>query len=181
MESLALVVAVVAFIATMLNLIITLAVVRRLAEDADARSIVGIPPGTSRLDDGTRLPQLRGVVDGGGDWDGSLFRGPAVVSILSGSCSACEGSARELRSLLEESPTAPELVVLYGDPAEDTEHLDSILGGLPTTVRFDRASLHESYAVGATPFHYAIDANGEIISAALVPAEVVSAVGVTAR
>lgn len=111
---------------------------------------------------GTPLPRVQGRDVMGRPWSTSEVRGPALVSVLSGSCTACVDAARDLAKWAKEDDSVSR-VVLYGEPEAETRHVDEVLGDAASVIRCDRGALVDILQVHALPLHYVVDDQGVIV------------------
>jgi thiol-disulfide isomerase/thioredoxin len=160
---------------SMLNLILTTAVVRRMRmyeQKTPARSPHDVLGG---LPEGTALPAFTAdtVAGGGTVTDGDLRGRPATVAFLSTDCPGCLERAPQFaaaaRATLERGGRAVAVVIEGADPVDA---LTAAAG--PATVVYepgDRSGpMTRAFAVKTFPTFFVIDAAGAITSRELPPA-----------
>lgn len=146
---------------TIANVLLTAAVIRRLA--AHERKFAALAPmlaAPGGLAPGEAVPAFLAESAGGERVDEShLFPGPAAVAFFSGTCDACLAHAPEFAALAADVPA---LAVLSGD----NEALSRALGAV-TTVREPEpgGALASAFRVDTFPTYFALE-GGHVIAAA---------------
>jgi hypothetical protein len=145
-----------------LNLLLTVGVIRRLREHTEAlKQLPGA--GASRfLGSGTPLPPLDGVVTVEG---APVEASPVLVAFFSTTCDPCREKLPDLRDHLREvaAPAGDVLVVVEGAKAEAGDFLDALRGLAQIVVEPELGPVAKSFAVDGFPTFYAVDPAGRIV------------------
>jgi len=148
------VVVVVLAVAVAANVLLTLAVVRRLA--AHERKLASFAPllgAASGIGPGTAVPSFAATTADGRSVDpGFLGDGPSVVAFFSTDCDACLSHAPQFAAL---AASAPALAVVSGDGGEE---LPRKLGDMPVVRELEPGgAITGAFEVDTFPTYYAID------------------------
>ncbi|MEV5824731.1 redoxin domain-containing protein [Spirillospora sp. NPDC052242] len=149
------------------DLILTLAVVRRLREHAallqDARPSVPFTP------PGTELPEFTAAALDGTAVTRAFFTEPTVVALFSTTCASCRERLPEFTDRVRR-PGARVLAVIEGDRA-DAEDFAAALAPLATVVVEPvDGPLNTAFGGPATPSFYVVGEGAVVTSATLTPA-----------
>jgi hypothetical protein len=101
-----------------LDLLLTLAVIRRLREHTAALARM-TPQRPALPEPGTVLPPFTATAEGGRIVSPDQVTGPTVVGVFSTSCAACHERLPEFVALAAGLPVERVVAVVAGDPAED--------------------------------------------------------------
>lgn len=142
------------------NILLLLAVVRRLRQVQDLVA----PPLPLPAVGTTVGPFHAETVDGGSVTEGALAGGPVLVAVLSSTCPACHGLASALEALAQMSP--PPVVLVVTDPQREDSALLQALAGLDrvAAVGRDHAALDAFGGIAGFPTILAVR-DGVIVSA----------------
>lgn len=140
-----------------LDLILTLAVIRRLRQHTAKLAQLSAAGGGGLLPDGTPLPAFTAhSVDA--TWISE--RGWRLVALLATTCGACAGQMPDLRALVRESGYPPEsvLVVVAGPDTPEGGELVDAVRPIATVVREGRdGPLSQAFRASVFPAFYQVE------------------------
>jgi hypothetical protein len=146
-----------------INLLLTLAVIRRLAEYG--RRLAQAAPGPRPFPAaGTKLADFTAASVDGLTVSTEFFEGPTVVGVFSTNCSACHERLSEFTAFLNTAKPERALALVVGDRPEAEELSGRLPGSLPIVIEDRDGPMSRAFQIPAYPSFYLVD--GEVIVAA---------------
>jgi peroxiredoxin len=158
-------VAIMAGVLSLLNLALTLAVIRRMRREAEQAALVARRGPALRVPPGTRAPEfaattLSGASIGLGDLTGAR----SVIGFFSPNCAPCHTQLPEFIELARGIPGGPAqvLAVLTGGADEVAEFAQALAGVASVVVEPRRGPVAQAFSAVAYPTFYALDERGVV-------------------
>jgi len=156
------------------NLLLTMAVVRRLRHHAER--LANVPMQPPLIQPGTALPEFSAVSSTGAPVKKDFFVGNTLVGMFSTACTACRERLPEFVSLAA-GFGGRTLAVVSGD-LEQASEFAAGLDPATTVVIEDRSGqVNKAFGVKAVPSFYIVDENAVITAAATAPSKLPVASG----
>ncbi|PZT75314.1 MULTISPECIES: TlpA family protein disulfide reductase [unclassified Streptomyces] len=150
---------------TVLNLMLTLAVIRRLRKHEDERRQQNFVPPESGPETGAALPAFTAVTLAGEPVTADSLKGrQAALTFLSTDCSACVMAVNDMPEFARRTgmDASQMLVVIAGDEA-DAHRMAEPLAGIATVVVEETGGpLSALYSIRATPTTVLADPDGTV-------------------
>ncbi|CAL9610616.1 hypothetical protein SUDANB121_05644 [Nocardiopsis dassonvillei] len=171
----ALIAAVLAVALCLLDLVLTVGVIRRLKEHTELignLSGAGIPDRTV-LAPGERSGPFTATTEDGEPVDAGALSGPALVAVFSPGCGAC---AEQLPHFIDRAAAFPGgrdgvLAVLAGAPAEVAEEARRLAPVARVVVDGPGGAVADALGVRAFPAFLRLDADGRVLSSGYLAAD----------
>ncbi|MEV4242701.1 hypothetical protein AB0J63_04745 [Streptosporangium canum] len=152
------------------NLLLTLAVIRRLREHS-AQLAADRPARPPLVASGTALPEFTAAAPDGTRLSRDFFAGPTLVGMFSTTCAACHERLPEFTARAESLGPGRALAVVVGDQ-EDADAFTPALTPVATVVvEPPDGPLSKAFQVSFFPAFYLVDDRAVITAAALTPDE----------
>ncbi|MFF5335749.1 TlpA family protein disulfide reductase [Streptomyces sp. NPDC013181] len=149
---------------TVLNLLLTLAVIRRLRKHEEERRQNFVPL-DSGPETGAPLPAFTAVTVGGEPVSAEALTGrQAALTFLSTDCSACVTAVKDLPEFARRTgmDAAQMLVVIAGDTADARRMAEPLAGIATVVVEETGGPLSALYSIRATPTTVMTDPDGTV-------------------
>ncbi|WP_433246401.1 TlpA family protein disulfide reductase [Streptosporangium sp. CA-135522] len=153
-----------------LNLVLTVAVIRRLREHT-VKLAEGMPTRPKMIEAGTELPAFDATALDGTGVSKEFFTGPTVVGVFSTSCAACHERMPEFTGYVAGMGTDQVLAVVVQDREGDAG-FDAELSAVATVVHEPAGGpVSKALQVSMFPGFYLVDGDGVVVAAVGSPAD----------
>lgn len=146
------------------NLALTLALIRAMHHQSPARLAPG-PPGLGLLPRGARAPEFAATtVDGQARSLADLLGARSVLGFFSVRCAPCRDQLPKFADFARTFPGGPAqvLAVVNGDPALAAEYAEALAGVATVIVEPTGGPVTAAYSPAASPVFYLLDEQGHI-------------------
>ncbi|MBE1530675.1 TlpA family protein disulfide reductase [Actinomadura algeriensis] len=149
------------------DLILTLAVVRRLREHAALLEGAHAPPPFTPI--GTALPEFAGAALDGTAVDRAFFAGPTVVGLFSTACASCRERLPEFTERIRHLDARRVLAVIEGDRDAAEPYVAALSPLATVVVEPPDGPVNTAFGRPATPSFYVVGEGAAVTSATLLP------------
>lgn len=155
-----------------LNLLLTVGVIRRLREHTQRLSTLGAAPVAAMLAAGQRVGAFAATTTDGEPVTRDLLSGPTLVGVFTPGCGACEERLPDFLTRARDFPggRAQVLAVVAGEAGETTAYRDRLTGAARVVVEPPAGGpLATALEVSAFPAFGLLDADGVVVASGLRP------------
>lgn len=152
------------------NLLLTLAVIRRLREHS-ARLDADRPARPPLVTAGTALPEFASAASDGTELSREFFTGPTLVGMFSTTCSACHERLPEFTAKARSLGPGRALAVVVDDQRDAGAFTAALTPVATLAVEPPDGPLAKAFQVTFFPAFYLVDDRAVITAAALTPDE----------
>ncbi|WP_214319900.1 TlpA family protein disulfide reductase [Nonomuraea sediminis] len=149
------------------DLVLTLAVIRRLREHTQRLAEVG-PMRSPLVQPGTTLGDFSATTVDGETVSRAFFSGPSVVAVFSTECASCHERLPEFTSYLADARPERVLAVVTGD-AEEARRFTSELTSATVVVEPMGGPVSRALQVSRFPSFYLVDGDAVVMAADTAP------------
>ncbi|MEU4510420.1 hypothetical protein AB0G05_13045 [Nonomuraea wenchangensis] len=152
------------------NLLLTLAIIRRLREHAAQLAAVG-PARPPLVAAGTELPEFASAAADGTTLSRDFFAGPTLVGMFSTSCAACHERLPEFTTRARSLGPTRALAVVVDDQGDAGTFAAALTPVATMVVEPAGGPLAKAFQASFFPAFYLVDGQAVITAAALTPDE----------
>ncbi|SEL43193.1 TlpA disulfide reductase family protein [Nonomuraea pusilla] len=152
----------------LVNLVLTLAVIRRLRVHTLRLAELGPATRAPLVQPGTRLGDFSATAVEGETVSRAFFSGPSVVAVFSTECASCHERLPEFTSYLAETRPERVLAVVTGDPGE-AGRFTRELTAATVVLEPMGGPVSRALQVSQFPSFYLVDGDGVVVAADTAP------------
>lgn len=151
----------------LVNLVLTLAVIRRLRAHTTRLAELG-PARPPSVLPGTAIGEFSATALDGGSVSRAFFSGTSVVAVFSTECASCHERLPEFTAYLADARPERVLAVVAGDPGEAGQFTD-VLGTATVVVEPMGGPVSRALQVSQFPSFLLVDGDGVVVAADTAP------------
>ncbi|MFF4623418.1 TlpA family protein disulfide reductase [Nonomuraea jabiensis] len=144
----------------LLNLLLTVGVIRRLRKQA--ASAASLPPMEEGLAIGEKIPEFAATTTGGEPISDELIEGPALIGFFSPSCQPCRELMPRFIDHARRSPAAVLAVVVTDSDKEAVADVERLAEVARVVVEVPHAAIQSAFRVTGYPTVFEIGADGRV-------------------
>ncbi|MFI0451630.1 TlpA family protein disulfide reductase [Actinomadura sp. 6N118] len=150
------------------NLVLTMAVVRRLGAHSLRLAELG-PPQSRMVAPGTPLAEFEATALGGAPVSRDSFTGQTLVGVFSTDCASCHERVPEFAAYLKETTPAQAFALVTGDPEQVRTFADQLEPVATVVVESMGGPMGKALQISQFPSFYLIDGDAVIVAAETDP------------